>query len=86
MTKAPKTIPAGAALEQALQILEQYKISELPVVEPVGRPVGLIDVTDLIGIPGCQQPTAHMDVKVPSAAAEAPTVPFLHAVPKMPRR
>ena len=85
MTKAPKAVFAGAPLEQALQILEQYKISELPVVvEPSGRPIGLIDVTDLIGIPGCQQ-RASNDNQV-TGASEHSTVPFPHTLSKMPRR
>jgi arabinose-5-phosphate isomerase len=84
MTKNPKAVPAGAPLDSALQILEQYKISELPVVEPSGRPIGLIDVTDLIGMPGCQQRASDHD-KV-TDAAEPSTVPFPHATSKMPRR
>jgi arabinose-5-phosphate isomerase len=83
MTKTPKAIPVGEPLERALQILEQYKISELPVVEPCGRPIGLIDVTDLIGVPGCQQRAAVPEVTTPT---ESSTVPFPPAVPKMPWR
>ena len=30
--------------------MRQHKISELPVVDAQGRPVGLIDITDLIGL------------------------------------
>jgi len=33
-----------------LQLLQQYKISELPVVDADHRPVGLLDITDLIGL------------------------------------
>lgn len=52
MTRTPKTIPAGKPLECALELLQEYKISELPVVDPSGRPLGLIDITDVIGWPG----------------------------------
>ena len=34
----------------AIEILRRLKISELPVVDPDGRPAGLIDITDLIGL------------------------------------
>lgn len=54
MTRQPKVVVAGAGLDEALQILERHKISELPVIDAAGRPVGLIDVTDLIGVPSCQ--------------------------------
>jgi arabinose-5-phosphate isomerase len=50
MTRQPKTIVRGAAVEEALQILDEYRISELPVVDDEHRPLGLIDVTDMIGL------------------------------------
>jgi arabinose-5-phosphate isomerase len=51
MTAGPITVPVGARVAEALEILRRYKISELPVVDADGRPVGLVDITDLIGIP-----------------------------------
>ena len=35
---------------EALAILNEYRIDELPVVDDDGRPVGVIDVQDLLGI------------------------------------
>ena len=32
------------------EILRRHRISELPVVDPAGRPVGLLDITDVIGL------------------------------------
>ncbi len=52
MTRGPKQVRVGESLEVALRILEDHKISELPVTDAEGRPVGLIDVTDLIGVTG----------------------------------
>ena len=49
MTANPKTIAAGAMMNAAIEILREHKISELPVVDSQGRPVGLLDITDLIG-------------------------------------
>jgi arabinose-5-phosphate isomerase len=50
MTRDPITISLGSRVADALDILRLRKISELPVVDPAGRPVGLIDNTDLIGL------------------------------------
>jgi arabinose-5-phosphate isomerase len=49
MTEKPCTIAATATLADVVDVLSERKISELPVVEPDGRLVGLIDITDVIG-------------------------------------
>ncbi|MCM8763529.1 MAG: KpsF/GutQ family sugar-phosphate isomerase [Candidatus Omnitrophica bacterium] len=48
MTRSPKTINKGSLAEEALKILREYKIDEIPVVDEKNRPVGLIDVQDLL--------------------------------------
>lgn len=50
MVKAPKSIAQGALASEALAIMNQYRIDELPVLDGAGRPVGLVDVQDLIGL------------------------------------
>ena len=50
MTKQPVVIAPDARLDAALDILRARKISELPVVNTDGRPVGMLDITDLIGL------------------------------------
>jgi arabinose-5-phosphate isomerase len=50
MTRDPYVVDAGAKLSVALDLFKVRKISELPVVDPEGRPVGMLDITDLIGI------------------------------------
>lgn len=50
MTRQPITIAAGARLADAVCVLAEKKISELPVVDQEGRPVGLVDVTDLVAL------------------------------------
>jgi arabinose-5-phosphate isomerase len=50
MTINPIKIAVGARVSEALEILRKHKISELPVVDDAGRPVGLVDITDLIGL------------------------------------
>ncbi|HVS36784.1 MAG TPA: KpsF/GutQ family sugar-phosphate isomerase [Gemmataceae bacterium] len=49
MTRDPLTAPLGSRVQEAVEVLRRHKISELPVVDAAGRPVGLLDVTDLIG-------------------------------------
>ncbi|MGO8901606.1 MAG: SIS domain-containing protein [Isosphaeraceae bacterium] len=50
MTIDPKRVRVGALLSDAVELLKTYKISELPVVDRGNRLVGLVDVTDLIGL------------------------------------
>ena len=48
MTKNPMTIPAHRLAMEASDILRNKKIDELPVIDIHGRPVGLLDVQDLL--------------------------------------
>ncbi len=50
MTRNPITIGDGAMMTDAVALMAERKISELPVVDDRGRPVGLIDVTDVVGL------------------------------------
>ena len=50
MTAEPKRVRVGAMLSDAVELLKLHKISELPVVDRSNHLVGLIDVTDLIGL------------------------------------
>ncbi|HMF36328.1 MAG TPA: KpsF/GutQ family sugar-phosphate isomerase, partial [Isosphaeraceae bacterium] len=50
MTIDPKRVRVGALLSDAVELMKTHKISELPVVDRGNRLVGLIDVTDLIGL------------------------------------
>ena len=53
MTRDPVQVAVGASVQQAIDAMRDKKISELPVVDRGGRPVGLIDLTDLIDlVPG----------------------------------
>jgi arabinose-5-phosphate isomerase len=49
MNRTPLTVRPDATFADVVELLSDRKISELPVVEPAGRPVGLIDITDVIG-------------------------------------
>lgn len=48
MTRNPKRIAGDALASEAMAIMRQHRFDEIPVVDPEGRPVGLIDVQDLV--------------------------------------
>lgn len=50
MTTQPVTVRLGARMIDAVAAMARRKISELPVVDAEGRPAGLIDVTDVVGM------------------------------------
>ena len=50
MTVRPMTVGPDAILEEALQLLGAKHVSELPVVDADGMPLGMIDITDVIGL------------------------------------
>lgn len=47
MTTGPICVREGSLLVDAETVMAQRKISELPVLDAAGRPIGLIDITDL---------------------------------------
>jgi arabinose-5-phosphate isomerase len=50
MTPHPYQVAQGTRIADAVEVLRRCKISELPVVDAAGRPVGLIDITDVLGL------------------------------------
>ncbi len=48
MTKNPKRIREDHLASEAMAIMQQHRIDELPVVDANDHPVGLIDVQDLV--------------------------------------
>ncbi|HEX7901587.1 MAG TPA: KpsF/GutQ family sugar-phosphate isomerase [Planctomycetota bacterium] len=50
MTKSPKTIGPDRLAGEAVRILREKKIDELPVVNEKGEPVGMLDVQDLLDV------------------------------------
>lgn len=50
MTTNPVTISESALLGEAVDLLAERKLSELPVVNAQDKPIGLIDITDLIAL------------------------------------
>jgi arabinose-5-phosphate isomerase len=66
MTRSPATTTLGELLSAACEVLSRRKISELPVVDQDGRPIGLIDITDVVGL----EPEA---VQSPKSKVQSPT-------------
>jgi arabinose-5-phosphate isomerase len=50
MAAKPTTVRSGTRVADAVALLAKRKFSELPVVDKAARPIGLIDVTDVVGI------------------------------------
>lgn len=48
MKRNPKRIRADKLASEAMALMRQFRIDELPVVDEQDRPVGLIDVQDLV--------------------------------------
>ncbi len=48
MTRRPLTVRRDRLAAEALHLLEERKIDEVPVVDAAGKPVGLLDVQDLL--------------------------------------
>ena len=50
MTRDPKLAHPGELVEQAAGVLRRHKIDQLPVVDDDGRPVGLLDIQDVLDV------------------------------------
>ena len=48
MSKRPKRLKKGCLAVEAMRILQEYKIDEIPIVDDKDRAVGLVDVQDLL--------------------------------------
>lgn len=66
MTRRPCTVAFDSRMADAVAIMAQRKISELPVVDALGKPLGLIDITDVVGLLPPGEPIE------PSAGAAGP--------------
>ncbi len=50
MTRDPIRVQPQARMAEVMDLLRTKKISELPVIDYDGRPIGMLDITDLIGL------------------------------------
>lgn len=50
MTGSPRCLTDDAVVRDAVQLVRELRVDEIPVVDGAGKPVGLIDVQDLIAL------------------------------------
>jgi arabinose-5-phosphate isomerase len=50
MTRTPVTVRDTALVAEAFRVLKERKIDEVPVLDARGRPVGLLDVQDILEV------------------------------------
>ena len=48
MTRNPKRIDGDQLASAAIAVMRQFRIDELPVVDPRDQPIGMIDIQDLV--------------------------------------
>ena len=48
MTRNPKTLPLGHLAVEALKLMKAYRVDEIPIVDSRSKPVGLLDIQDLL--------------------------------------
>jgi arabinose-5-phosphate isomerase len=69
MTAQPTAVQSGTRVREAVSLLAKRKFSELPVVDKAGRPVGLVDVTDVLGLKADEQASTDSSSQGGRAAA-----------------
>lgn len=84
MTPRPSTVGRGSMMVEAIGIMAQKKISELPVIDGAGKPLGMIDITDVVGLfpeladdkPAEKSPVARVPLRIaPEVSDRSPGVP-----------
>ena len=50
MTRNPRTLDRDAIVRDAVQLMREYRLDEIPIVDGDAHPIGLIDVQDLIAM------------------------------------
>lgn len=56
MTPDPRHVALGVRVADAVDLLRAFKISELPVVDADARPVGMVDITDVLALMPAEEP------------------------------
>ena len=55
MTRSPRHLTTNDLVRDAVRLVRELRVDEIPVVDPKGAPVGLIDVQDLIAMKVVQE-------------------------------
>ncbi len=75
MTRHPVTVGPDTQLVRAVEMLAAKKISELPVVDDNAVPLGILDVTDIVGL-GALVDEVQDSIQPPPEPPSMPTVRF----------
>jgi arabinose-5-phosphate isomerase len=91
MTHRFQTVTTGSYLPEAMRILAQRKISELPVVTALRRPLGIVDITDVMSVMSelwstSDQPATRALVDTNQANQAHPADPRRHIIPLVEHR
>ena len=70
MTRSPASVAVGEWLQAACELMSLRKLSELPVVDGEGKPLGLVDITDLVGLKA-EEEVSSSTLQVSSEGAAA---------------
>src|SRR5207253_9922529 len=68
MTPNAVTVAQGTRVADAVEALRRHRISELPVVVPAGKPVGLLDITVVLGLMPAEKAEAMSQVVCAASA------------------
>lgn len=50
MTRQPIALRTGQRVLEALTLIKSYQVSEIPVLDESNRPIGMVDITDLVDL------------------------------------
>ncbi|MEZ6171688.1 MAG: KpsF/GutQ family sugar-phosphate isomerase [Phycisphaerales bacterium] len=50
MTKSPRKISANALVKDAAVLFREFRLDDLPVVDNAGKPIGVLDIQDLVAL------------------------------------
>ena len=67
MTPAPRTVSSNSSVIDAVTVLAEHKVSELPVVDSNNQPVGMLDITDVVGAMPAPVPPPEKSPENPSS-------------------
>ena len=86
MTVDPTTVLAGTMLQEAMAVISHRRISELPVIDDTAKPVGMVDITDLVSLLESDRPTRDVAVARVAATRADPEIPQPNATATASRR
>ena len=50
MTRGPRSLDDTALVRDAVQMIRERRVDEIPVIDGQGRPVGILDIQDLVAM------------------------------------